>query len=183
MRTFILYCVMFLAFESCKKDKTSSTASYQLPAASQSGANTFGFLLNGEVFIPKGYINPSPNLRVFVDPTFNDGNLDIRVYRIVDKILVDMSIGSDSIKNVGTYPIKDFTRASVYLAKHTKDLATEYCQVYNGVAYNRNGSISITRYDLINRIVSGTFEVTMVNDACGFGTPINITQGRFDLKY
>ncbi len=38
----------------CKKDSTNTTDVPGLPPATQIGANTFGFLLNGQPWVPKG---------------------------------------------------------------------------------------------------------------------------------
>ena len=44
------------------------------------------------------------------------------------------------------------------------------------------GTLSITRYDLDNRILSGTFSCTMQNRD-NPNERIEITQGRFDIKW
>jgi len=50
------YCVIILLvlssiFATCKKNPTDSNG---LPPATQEGKNTFGFLLNGQVWTPQG---------------------------------------------------------------------------------------------------------------------------------
>ena len=54
---FLLLCSLFL-FASCKKDID------ELPAATQTGANTFGAKLNGENWVPQkfGIVSTSPIL-------------------------------------------------------------------------------------------------------------------------
>ena len=42
-----------LTASECKKHKTGNPAD-QLPPETQTGKNTFGYLINGEVFLPKG---------------------------------------------------------------------------------------------------------------------------------
>ena len=44
---------MLLCAASCKKEKIAEID--KLPAATQTGANTFGCLVNGKVFVSKGY--------------------------------------------------------------------------------------------------------------------------------
>jgi|GEM_PF-4482748 len=46
----------------------------ELPPITQTGANTFGFLLNGQVWLPKGS-DGTPNLTSSYDPTFMGGHL------------------------------------------------------------------------------------------------------------
>ena len=54
----------------------------------------------------------------------------------------------------------------------------------NGEIYsttvNNPGTLTITRFDQDNFIISGTFEFTVVDND---GNEINITNGRFDMNY
>jgi hypothetical protein len=64
-------------FAACKKDKNTTPIEPtptrdQLPAITQTGANTFGCLVNGKVYIPKGYSgNGSPNPKITYDINLN----------------------------------------------------------------------------------------------------------------
>ena len=49
--TLYLLISVLLSASHCKKDKTPED---QLPPETQTGAGTFGCLVNGNVFIPKG---------------------------------------------------------------------------------------------------------------------------------
>ncbi len=181
---------VFLLFisNSCKKTKTDPVSpTDQLPAITQTGANTFGCLINGIVWMPKGYDGSFSNSRINIDPTFVDGDMTIRVYRIIDGLKYNITLASDSIKNVGTYLIKSNSRAFFVFGKYKSDLSIEYCSVYSSDyntnnPFNINGFIKVTRYDLVNKIFSGEFEITFNNTACGFGDPVKITSGRFDYK-
>ncbi|MEO6837649.1 MAG: hypothetical protein ABI185_04635 [Ginsengibacter sp.] len=54
--TFLIISSLFfitLTGSKCKKDKPINPVD-QLPPATQSGANTFGCLIDGKVFLPKG---------------------------------------------------------------------------------------------------------------------------------
>jgi hypothetical protein len=184
-----LLSILFIS-SSCKKTKTDMepvASSEQLPAITQTGANTFGCLINGNVWLPKGYDGSFSNSRINIDPTFIDGDLTIRVYRIIDGVNYSITLASDSIKNVGNYLIKSNSRAFFVLGKYKSDLSIEYCSVYSSNyntnnPFNINGFIKVTRYDLVNKIFSGEFEVTFNNTACGLGDPVKITSGRFDYK-
>lgn len=166
-------------FASCKKDKTDEE---QLPAITQTGANTFGCLINGKIYTPKGFEQNTPNFRVFVDPGFNDGEIDVRVFRKSEVDVTDLSFSSDSVKSEGLFVVS--ARTDFRFAKYTPNIATEICSTpySNGSPIGKTGFIKITRYDLVNRIVSGEFEFHFSNPACGIGDPIHITQGRFDKK-
>lgn len=164
----------------CKKNKTK-TELEKLPAITQSGANTFGCLINGKAWAPNGF-HIQPNFFVIVDPGYKDGNVDIRAYRIGDGIREDISLGSDSIKSAGTFKISDYSRAGFYFSKSTANLSKDFCEIFNGGIFRRNGFIKIVKYDLINGIISGEFEIQMINKDCGYGDTIKITNGRFDYK-
>ena len=56
---------------SCGNDDGQPTNPIdQLPAATQTGANTFGCLLDGEAFIPNGGINPLDCVYQFVNGSY-----------------------------------------------------------------------------------------------------------------
>jgi len=75
------FAIIFLAFLaiSCSKEKDPNDSSQQdeLPPITQTGAYTFGCLLDGEVWIPKHYsnsiVNPPVVLQAYLDKT--NGNL------------------------------------------------------------------------------------------------------------
>ena len=63
----IITMLMLLCAASCKKDNKNED---QLPPATQTGANTFGCLVNGKVFVPKGYGStgrPNPHVQYDYD--------------------------------------------------------------------------------------------------------------------
>ena len=51
LKLFTLIIMAIFALNSCKKEKTGIDA---LPPATQEGNDTFGCLVNGEAFTPKG---------------------------------------------------------------------------------------------------------------------------------
>ncbi len=187
MKIILTACLaILLTAASCKKNNNNS-ATDQLPPITQTGANTFGCLINGNVWLPKGYDGNFLNSRITVDPSYADGDLTVRVYRIDNGIKVRMSLTSDSIKTIGIYQIGTISRTKFVLQKNNVDNSTNYCDVIqhtNGGPNpsNISGFIKITRYDLTNRIFSGEFEITFNNTNCGFGEPVRITQGRFDYR-
>jgi hypothetical protein len=188
----ILWLLLFVLFSfctACKKTKTEPDpipAVDQLPPITQTGANTFGCLINGNVWIPKGFDGNFINSRINIDPTFMDGDLTIRVYRIEDGTKQLMTLASDSIKNIGTYNLGSNSRSYFIYRKLKSDLSAQFCEVFNsnisGNPYNIIGFIRITRYDLANKIFSGEFEITFNNATCVLGDPVKITNGRFDYR-
>ena len=186
MKIILIACLaILLTAASCKKNNNNS-APDQLPPITQTGANTFGCLINGNVWLPKGYDGRFVNSRITIDPTYADGDLTIKVYRLEGGFRHSITLTSDSIKAVGIYMINTNSKAKFILQKNNSDESISYCYVYssslNGNPNNITGFIKITKYDLVNRIFSGEFEITFNNTNCGFGDPVRITQGRFDYK-
>jgi hypothetical protein len=141
-----------------------------LPAATQTGANTFGCLVNGNVWLPKGY-NGTSNLSPSYDPNFNGKIVfDISTYRILsDNDKQYLGIGIVGLDTVGTYAVND----TIGFARFSKDLCSY--MYYDHTVY-RKGSIKITKLSL--PIVSGTFDFILFVKGCD---TLKATQGRFDM--
>jgi hypothetical protein len=147
----------------CKDKLRLNTPKEELPAITQEGRNTFGFLLNGEVWLPKG-----PLLRRNLDISFYDkGRIGIVAKRSITEKNVDqyISISSENIENIGEYPL------FVYYNDHISNC--------NFNERNIVGVLKVTRIDLNNKIISGTFSFKVEIPGC---STINATEGRFDLK-
>ncbi|MCW3073456.1 MAG: hypothetical protein JWP69_525 [Flaviaesturariibacter sp.] len=172
---YIFTATLFLLLTSlsCTKNKVSEA---QLPPITQTGANTFGCLVNGKVWLPEGYISPTPNYRLTVDPNFSQGDFLLRVYRVYSTSPLkgeNIYFGCDSIKNTGTYILTSTSRFKVGWAQSEYGIEAIDTSVY------KKGYLKITRYDLAAGIFSGEFEFIMKKQ--GYDT-LRITQGRFDKK-
>src|SRR6185503_9360933 len=110
-KIFPLLLLSVLLTGNCKKDNIDELS--KLPPATQSGANTFGCLINGSAFIPNGYDGSKPNIHVIADPTHNDGYLLIDVYRYINGDKENVFLGADSLKTTGYYEIINLGRTSV----------------------------------------------------------------------
>ena len=187
MRTNLpLYLALLLLTQcsKCKNDPEPATPADPLPPATQTGANTFGCLLNGQPFTPSGF-DGTPNFLVLYDPGFQGGNLDVRVYRNTDKAANKQAIifGGDQISKAGTYVIKtpiDLSKPGPYTASFSDFRNSSPCNIYSfNPGTTTEGQFTITRLDLRAGIVSGTFEFTLAQPGC---QTIVVTQGRFDKK-
>lgn len=81
-----------------------------------------------------------------------------------------------SLKKVGTYPLKkDSNVAEVndFNFKDSKKFIT---------SSNNAGEIKISKVDLANKIISGTFNF-IAEDAKNPSNTITVTDGRFDVKF
>lgn len=186
--SFLIYFLAFtfLTASMCKKKPIEPID--QLPPETQTGANTFGCLVNGQVFKPGGasltggsltcnyqYLGIGPNGGYFfrlaaISRNNNSGE--------------SKSVGlfTDSLKILqgGEYIfIAPRIKGSAYaLYGYTKD---NPMTIDDYETNNLNtGKLQIKKLDTINQIVSGTFWFDGVNTN---GQKVEIREGRFDMRY
>jgi hypothetical protein len=145
-----------------------------LPAITQTGENTFGCKVNGKVWRPQGKAGTSSNFQPYLDP-YGDSLFSIKVKKIIDSNLnSSINIGVYPIGGVGTFKING-NNGRVKYTDYTNSCEYDFIPQKNCQA-----TVIITRYDIPNKIVSGTFEATLNSDC---GETIHITEGRFDVKF
>ena len=164
-KCFLLLSLLSLfACEGCEEEEIWTT----LPPETQTGAQTFGCMIDDKLFVGNnragllsrpafvaGYERDTDRLYIAVE-----GLIDyIDAGRIYITINHPTQTGIQEIEQLGYYPS---TNISSYLA-------------YNAIA---NEEVFLTRFDTINKIVSGRFQFT---GRC-VDSIKHITQGRFDLK-
>ncbi len=169
---------LLLLSSQCKKSDSSPplTELQKLPPITQGGLNTFGCLINGNAFVPGGGGILDNTLYVSYDPTFQGGKLGIRArYYFAGSNIQIISLGGDSINNVGTYNLQLHSKYSVFYVddRTSCNFDTFYDTPISGV-------LTISRFDIITRIISGTFSFKVSRPSCG---TIDCTDGRFDVKY
>ncbi len=159
----------------CKKNDPDPLS--QLPPATQTGANTFGCLVNGQPWTPRGFDGRS-NYSINYDQGLNGGLFALQTYRYADDSKYFQDISLDVISNfkIGTYFFRSpqRTRAAFQDGKtncywNNRDSATTY----------RRGTLTITRLDKQAGIIAGTFAFTLYKPGCD---SVRVTQGRFDKK-
>lgn len=167
--------IMLFSFAQCKKDKEQD----KLPPATQIGANTFGCLVNGKVYIPKGYSGTgTPNPRVIYDIGINGYpylQILAKQFDNINDQIGNFSLNIDSITGTGTYlifTIKKQIGFGSYIIPGCGILPDDD-QTF------KTGKIFLLKYDLNNRIISGTFFMKIKPANCD---TLNITEGRFDFK-
>ncbi|RYU84308.1 hypothetical protein [Hymenobacter persicinus] len=174
--TLFLYAGLLLLTQCSKCKKDDPTPAEQLPPATQTGANTFGCLVNGQPYTPSGY-NGVSNYAVLYDPGFKGGSLDVRTYRYPrpgkSQYLI---LSSTNIDKPGVYQFSPTAGAFF-----TDALRPVPCNNYDSSDNNTysKGTITITRLDLNAGIISGTIDFTLAQPGCD---TIKVTQGRFDKK-
>lgn len=178
MKNILLLFTLAIVLNSCDKDTFAGKD--QLPAETQTGANTVGCLVNGEVFLPHaGGINPEVNcFYQFIDGEFyfslgfsdlrNGGSTSV----FVQTKKINLQAGQTYILNKNTVDDSDYTGGGgVFWLNPSNISYTNTIKI---------GELKITRVDLSNSIVSGTFWFDAVNTN---GKTVEIREGRFDWNY
>lgn len=182
--SFVVLTTLILTTSSCKKNGSNAT----LPAITQTGANTFGCLINGNVFVPAGNNYSGPNLHAtyqfeYVSPDSTRPTGFVFALSGTDKSntcnITSIGIEFDSVfLGVGQYILKAPKIGGGFgyylnnscngpsIDSTTSDLLT--------------GQLNITRFDMTNQIVSGTFSFDVKDNN---GNIMHITQGRFDTHF
>jgi hypothetical protein len=189
MKTHILLLSLALLLNSCSNNDDGFTPT--LPAITQTGANTFGCFVDGVLVTPRdgsgSTLGPDPGMR-FLGSSFSTYN-DIKVRDFVtgNGGLLDIHFNNLQETDEGTFIISESNcedgidaNPSINIRARIFDDTTQtfkwYCSIENG------GTITISRYDFDNRIVSGTFNC-MVQNRDNPNEIIEITDGRFDIKW
>ena len=186
MKISLLKTVLFLTILLGLSCSNNDDPQEQLPPITQNGANTFGCIINGEVLIPKDGIGiPQPRgLTIARRP---NKNFIIDAANLKDTSGDRIYIYIYNLTSTGTY--------SFGLSNGEEDLTFKpdfpYCWVRTfdtttgGIRYFSNtdsGTITITKLDTVNKIVSGTFRLTVFNKDNPHET-IEISDGRFDINW
>ncbi|RTQ50657.1 hypothetical protein EJV47_08465 [Hymenobacter gummosus] len=171
-----LYAALLLLTQCSKCKDDPKPGQDKLPPVTQEGENTFGCLLNGQVWTPRGNDGFS-NYTVDYDPTRAQGTLSIAAARIRSATNDHQTLGlfSDSIQATGTYRLRTQGRHGAGMM----DVRTG-CQYYavDASTYCR-GRLTLTRLDRQAGIVAGTFEFVLAKPGCD---TVRVTEGRFDKK-
>jgi hypothetical protein len=174
----IVLIFIILSASRCKKDPVNPID--QLPPETKTGANTFGCLIDGKVFIPKGNPLGGPIKKAsyqYLNNGFYFGISGIDKSNPED--VTDVGIRADSvILAIGTFSLTKYG-AKGYLGgvgfSKIMQLSVEY---YTNEI--QSGQLVIKHFDTINQIVSGTFWFDAKNTN---GQIVQVREGRFDMPF
>ncbi|WP_372757499.1 hypothetical protein [Mariniflexile sp.] len=157
MKNLLIILAITLGLSCCKNDDdTPKNPIDQLPPPTQTGENTFGFLINGQ---PISITNSSQMAAIYQGGFIQFGSGG--VYIVLDEPF--------EINN--NYNL-------VGKVRYVEDNGQESCYYDFNDSYE--GFVNFSRIDKTNFIVSGSFEFSTVTDNCEI---VNITNGRFDMQY
>jgi len=180
-RKLLLYSALLLLTQcsKCKNDPAPADPASQLPPATQTGANTFGCLVNGQPYTPSGN-NGTANYAVLYDPGFQGGALDVLAYRSLpsNPNTKYLSFGGSSVASTKSYSLGPSHNSAARFSDAGRPSGCTRYASDDGVTMC-NGQFTITRLDLQAGIIAGTFAFTLAQPGCD---TVKVTQGRFDKK-
>lgn len=174
MKAFSLIALLTLifVFDSC--DPVDSVKKEELPPATQEGKNTFGCLVNGKLWLPKGRVGSTSNLDASYDPSYKGGSLHFAAYRVDGNNTQDILIGAYNIADEGLFQFNFTGNATAFFYDEASSCS------YNDPGDYLTGSLKITKVDLSARVVSGEFDFIVAKINCD---TVKVSLGRFDLKF
>ena len=182
MKKLPLYLCLLLLTQ-CSKCKDDVAPLDQLPPATQTGANTFGCLVNGQAWTPQGD-NGTDNYVVLFEPDQGNpsqpgGNLSVRAYRILSNgDRTNVAVNAFNVDRIRSYSL-DFSSVQGNALYGNRN-ASSPCDTYGPADTRfRRGNLTLTRLDQQAGIIAGTFEFTVAKPGCD---TIRVTNGRFDYK-
>lgn len=181
----IIACVTCV--DSCRKDDTDVVLT--LPAITETGANTFGFRLDGAVWTNYGQLcqpnGGSCRANLTGEYFTSDGGITIRADQVIykDGVAQTQYFELNLLTGFGgekTYSTETGDFITVILLPVNDP--TGYAIADMDPAF----TVTITKLDINSGIVSGTFSGTLFHSTLtGTSTTdfVTVTEGRFDLKY
>ncbi|MEO9659941.1 hypothetical protein [Maribacter dokdonensis] len=189
---FYLLAMCFLVFTACNSDD-DVTVMDELPAISTAGLNTFGCLIDGQVFMAKKEefctdCDYETELNLTYEKTSDGYRFALATSNKVDgEISMQLEVYSDEdFLNEGKYSLSETT-----LENNDTPLSNAKCVIdkkIKGVALDSEfytnksigGVLEIIRIDQESKFISGTFYFSALDDNGQF---VNVSDGRFDVTY
>ena len=191
-RNFLLLFFLLLLAVACGNRDDAATPEQQLPAETQTGANTFGCLVNGKLFYPRDGVpsvasNGTPKGASFTalgdSPNYVYRELRINNYKdgkpinffILHFHQFSGQLGTSEWKKSNFKTGLDGVQDN-YLLVRSFDYNDNTWKWYG--SYENSGKTTITKYQ--NGIFSGTFSGKLITE--DGNNVIEITDGRFDFN-
>ncbi len=175
MKNLLLICLCVAALVSCKKSVD------ELPDLTQSGANTFGAKVDGNLWAPQGFGPIPANDILEARMSGNDIVINARNFASSPNE-TEFQLTIYNVTAPGTYPLNtnvshpNGAASYGYYVKRNMTPQNEWL-----TSATHTGWVNITRIDTVNMIVAGTFQFNAMNI---YNAPqlLQVTEGRFDVK-
>ena len=175
MKKLLLLLLTTFTLSCCNKDDDKPIAEIdKLPPATQTGANTFGCLLDGKAFLPGNFPNATNCFYQFVDGEYYFALNTSKINQ--DNLLANIGLitNAKQIEQNEAYILEENIPTNVYGQYGLEGIFT----TTDGATYT--GELTITELYEITHIVSGTFWFDVLDT---FGVVHQIREGRFDMQY
>lgn len=184
LKLLIICFTMASTLGSCKRYKktTSEIEQEQLPAATQEGKNTFGCMLNDEVWLPKNY-NPYgaiPSSFYPTDISYDRKSKVLFIFtnqRTKENNSRNINLYSKNISTVGQYKLYLENLNKSTTSYYYRSAQQQQTSIYP-ISDTINSNLTITKLDTVNKIISGTFSFDFILNS----NIIKVRNGVFDLK-
>ena len=180
LRCYLFFLTVFVCLSGfhCKKDKTPAE---QLPPETHTGSGTFGCLINGSVFLPKGTPLAGPILSCG-DQYINGGYyFQLKARQDIGSRTLTIALFTDSLEILQgkVLRLSQKNLSGYAYGQHGHYELSSSPQLFYTDSINV-GELKINFLDTINRVVSGTFWFDAMTST---GEKVQIREGRFDTKY
>ncbi len=161
-------CIFLCSLSNCKKDPDPTP---QLPPETQQGKNTFGCLVNGKVWLPKG-----AGLVWGIQSQYYTGIISIFTTNVelIPRPYIQLQFAR--VYKDTAFTIKNYTNEKDFQRFYYSEENTYYYPV-NGYT----GQFHLKKLDTINHIMAGTFWFDAIDTLSG--DTVQIRQGRFDVTF
>ncbi len=169
----LIFLLIITSSLNCKK----SLFGENLPAATQEGKNTCGFLVNGKVWVASR--SGFDELSFYYDPNYMNGEISLNAKKYDNGSNTNFTsfvIAKNNITTTGLYKLNVDPNAIAKFAKSENNCFYHWTDTLS----NHNAYLNVTKFDKLNHIIAGTFEFALTTAGC---ETVRITQGRFDMKY
>jgi hypothetical protein len=177
MKKLLFFFLTTLALMSCDKD---DDAPQTLPEATQTGRGIFACYVNGKPFIDNSGSPNGISFNCFYQLVNGEYYFGIDGRNVIDGInsIILATNGRQIIENE-TYQLLSDNSGNVYGGCGFFIAFTSYELSLTNINYT--GELNITKLDIENQIVSGTFWFDVENPFTG--ETVEIREGRFDTRF
>jgi len=179
MKKHIIFLLLFLIFTAlkCKKGPDILEPSAQLPPITDSGANTFGCKVNGNVWLPyyNGWSTQVNALAIAEEKSSNNyRNFLIVASNRKNEASDDLEIDLNNVNDTGYYRIYNSLNTGLVFSSGN----------YQYEPFDTFATVHVSHLDTVKKIISGTFSSIAYSDTNRVTRKIvYITDGRFDMHY
>ena len=186
-KTLILALLIIFTATSCEKEEPKNCCSCTA-SPSTSGKNTLSFDLDGTTWSPCDAVNAmgkAPDIIAERYRLFGYDRITIQATQQQDNVgkndnlfIIINHPRLGKINQSGDFPIGSINFSSL------SETNPRYHGQYNTINSGLPFSLEVTRFDTINKIISGVFDCTLIEDNGGPDTTkIRLSKGRFDVHY